>query len=52
MAFGVVGNMVVNGATQLSKGQRPIVRELLLTPKNITRVTDQLSKMRGAATHL
>ena len=49
MAFGVVGNMVVNGATQLSKGQRPIVRELLLTPKNITRVTDQLSKMRGAA---
>jgi predicted unusual protein kinase regulating ubiquinone biosynthesis (AarF/ABC1/UbiB family) len=49
MTFGVVGNMVVNGATQLSKGQRPVVKDLLLTPKNITRITDQLSKMRGAA---
>jgi predicted unusual protein kinase regulating ubiquinone biosynthesis (AarF/ABC1/UbiB family) len=49
MAFGVFGNMVVNGATQLSKGQRPVVKNLLLTPKNITRITDQLSKMRGAA---
>jgi predicted unusual protein kinase regulating ubiquinone biosynthesis (AarF/ABC1/UbiB family) len=49
MTFGVVGNMVVNGAAQLGKGQRPVMKDLLLTPKNITRVTDQLSKMRGAA---
>ncbi|AGI69270.1 ABC1 family protein [Octadecabacter antarcticus 307] len=49
MTFGVLGNMVVNGATQLGKGQRPMMKDLLLTPKNITRVTDQLSKMRGAA---
>jgi predicted unusual protein kinase regulating ubiquinone biosynthesis (AarF/ABC1/UbiB family) len=26
-----------------------VIKDLLLTPKNITRVTDQLSKMRGAA---
>ena len=49
MAVGVFGNIVVNGAAQLSKGQRPVMKDLLLTPKNITRITDQLSKMRGAA---
>jgi predicted unusual protein kinase regulating ubiquinone biosynthesis (AarF/ABC1/UbiB family) len=49
MTFGVMGNMVVNGAAQLGKGQRPVMKDLFLTPKNITRVTDQLSKMRGAA---
>jgi hypothetical protein len=26
-------NMVVNGAAQLGKGQRPVMKDLLLTPK-------------------
>lgn len=41
--------MAVNGLAQLGQGQRPAMRDLLLTPGNITRVADQLAKMRGAA---
>ncbi|MCF6445771.1 AarF/ABC1/UbiB kinase family protein [Nereida sp. MMG025] len=49
MTAGVAGNMAVNGVAQLTKGQRPSMRGLLMTPANIRRVTDQLAKMRGAA---
>lgn len=49
MTFGVAGNMAANGVAQLGRGQRPSMRGLLLTPSNITRVADQLAKMRGAA---
>lgn len=41
--------MAVNGIAQLGQGQRPSMRNLLLTPQNVTRVADQLAKMRGAA---
>ncbi len=41
--------MAWNGVAQLGQGQRPSMRGLLLTPRNITRVADQLAKMRGAA---
>jgi predicted unusual protein kinase regulating ubiquinone biosynthesis (AarF/ABC1/UbiB family) len=49
MALGVAGSMAVNGVAQIGKGQRPSLRDLMLTPTNITRVTDQLAKLRGAA---
>lgn len=49
MTAGVAGNMAMNGVAQLGRGQRPTMRDLLLTPQNITRVADQLAKMRGAA---
>lgn len=49
MTAGVAGNIAVNGLAQLGQGQRPSMRDLLLTPQNITRVADQLAKMRGAA---
>lgn len=49
MTAGVAGNMALGGAAQLGRGERPDWRGLLLTPANITRVADQLSKMRGAA---
>ncbi|MEO1640453.1 MAG: AarF/ABC1/UbiB kinase family protein [Pseudomonadota bacterium] len=49
MTAGIAGNMAVNGIAQLGRGQRPKMRDLLLTPTNITRVADQLAKMRGAA---
>ena len=49
MTAGIAGNMAVNGIAQLGKGQRPSARDLLLTPRNITKVTDQLAQMRGAA---
>ena len=49
MTAGVAGNMAVNGLGQLAKGQRPAMRDLLMTPQNITRVTEKLAQMRGAA---
>lgn len=49
MTAGVAGHMAVNGVAQLGKGQRPSLRGLLLTPRNITRVAEELAKMRGAA---
>ena len=52
IAGGVAGNVVAEGARRLANGERPQMSELLLTPANITRVTDQLSHLRGAAMKL
>lgn len=52
MAGGVAGGMMAEGARRLAAGERPELRELLLTPANVTRVTDQLSNLRGAAMKL
>lgn len=49
MTASVAGNMAVQGLTQLGRGQKPVMKDLFLTPRNIARVTEQLSKMRGAA---
>ncbi|UWQ99475.1 AarF/ABC1/UbiB kinase family protein [Rhodobacteraceae bacterium S2214] len=49
MTAGVVGNMAIGGAASLGRGQRPSMRDLLLTPRNVGRVADELAKMRGAA---
>lgn len=49
MTAGIAGNMAMNGIAQLGQGQRPNMRNLLLTPRNISRVADQLAQMRGAA---
>ena len=52
MATGVAGNMLMNGARQLAQGKRPNLSDLLLTPANVSRVTQQLAQMRGAAMKL
>lgn len=49
MTAGVAGNMALKGAGELSRGKRPSLRNLLLTPQNLTRIADQLAQMRGAA---
>lgn len=49
LAGGVATGMLGEGAKQLSKGNRPKVSDMLLTPSNARRVTKQLSAMRGAA---
>ncbi len=49
MTAGVAGNMALNGMAELGRGRRPSFRNLLITPANMTRVADQLAKMRGAA---
>jgi predicted unusual protein kinase regulating ubiquinone biosynthesis (AarF/ABC1/UbiB family) len=49
MTAGVAGNMALGSMAQLGRGKRPEWRSLLLTPANVTRIADQLAKMRGAA---
>jgi predicted unusual protein kinase regulating ubiquinone biosynthesis (AarF/ABC1/UbiB family) len=49
MAGGVAGGMLAEGSRQLRAGKRPRARDMLLTPGNARRVTEQLSTMRGAA---
>ena len=49
LATRVAGNMLATGVSQLAKGERPVLKDLLLTPANAARITDQLAKMRGAA---
>ena len=52
MAGGVAGGMLAEGARRLASGERPRMRDMLLTPGNAARVTDRLSHLRGAAMKL
>ncbi|MDN3699900.1 ABC1 kinase family protein [Vibrio artabrorum] len=52
LATRVAGNVITEGTKQLAKGNRPSAKELMLTPKNIARLTDQLAHLRGAAMKL
>ena len=49
LAAGVAGNVALGGGRALLTGNRPQMRDLLLTPANAARITDQLAQMRGAA---
>ncbi|GLR46624.1 ABC1 kinase family protein [Sphingomonas astaxanthinifaciens] len=52
LAGGLAGGMLAEGARRLAGGERPKVRDLLLTPGNLTRVADRLAHLRGAAMKL
>lgn len=52
LAGGVAGNVMLSGARELASGKRPRMRDLVLTPGNASRVTTQLSQLRGAAMKL
>ncbi|MEM0950257.1 MAG: AarF/ABC1/UbiB kinase family protein [Pseudomonadota bacterium] len=52
MASGIAGSMALEGARQFGRGARPEARDLLLTPANVTRLTEELARMRGAAMKL
>ena len=49
LTAGVATNMALNGVKQFGQGKRPSFRDLLLTPSNVKRVSDQLTEMRGSA---
>ncbi|MBT0587903.1 ABC1 kinase family protein [Alteromonas oceanisediminis] len=49
LATRVAGNMLFHGAAQLARGEKPALKNLLLTPGNAARIADQLANMRGAA---
>ena len=52
LAGGIAGGMVAEGVRRLTSGERPRLSDLLLTPANAVRVTEQLSRLRGAAMKL
>ncbi|SMC94791.1 AarF/ABC1/UbiB kinase family protein [Rhizobium sp. RU36D] len=52
IAGGVATGMLGEGLRRLAQGERPHLSDLLLTPSNALKVTDQLSRMRGAAMKL
>ena len=52
LAGGVAGGMVAEGARRIADGERPRMRDMLLTPGNVTKVADRLSHLRGAAMKL
>lgn len=52
LAGGVASGVVGEGLRRLARGERPQLPDLLLTPANARRVTDQLSRLRGAAMKL
>nr|WP_086939495.1 AarF/ABC1/UbiB kinase family protein [Thaumasiovibrio occultus] len=49
LAGKIAGNVVTQGAKELTKGEKPQLSKLLLTPQNATHIAEKLSKMRGAA---
>ncbi|MBB3949112.1 ABC1 kinase family protein [Aureimonas jatrophae] len=49
MAGGLAGGVLLDGARRLASGERPRWEDLVLTPGNVARVTDQLAQLRGAA---
>ena len=49
MAGGIAGGMLWDGARQFAAGKRPNLTDLLMTPGNAIKVTNQLAHLRGAA---
>lgn len=49
MAGGIAGGMLLDGARQFAQGKRPSLNDLLMTPANAVKVTNQLAQLRGAA---
>jgi predicted unusual protein kinase regulating ubiquinone biosynthesis (AarF/ABC1/UbiB family) len=52
LAGGIAGGMLAEGARRVAAGERPQLSDLLLTRGNATRLTEQLSRLRGAAMKL
>lgn len=52
LTAGIATRTMLEGARRLSRGELPKPSDLLLTPGNILRVSDELSRMRGAALKL
>ncbi len=49
---GVASGVVSEGLNRLAQGERPHLRDLLLTPSNALKTAEHLSRMRGAALKL
>ena len=52
LTSGIATRALLEGARQVGRGERPELRDLVLTPANARRVADELARMRGAAMKL
>ncbi len=52
MATAIGGGMLLEGAKRLADGERPKMSDMLLTPNNAIKLTNQLANLRGAAMKL
>lgn len=52
LAGGLLGDIALRGAAELTRGRRPRLHDLLLTPTSMRRIADELAHMRGAAMKL
>jgi predicted unusual protein kinase regulating ubiquinone biosynthesis (AarF/ABC1/UbiB family) len=52
LAGGIAVGMIAEGTRRLAGGQRPRMRDMLLTPANFHKLADRLSHLRGAAMKL
>jgi len=52
LAGAVAGGMIAEGARRFADGERPQLRDMLLTPANVGKIADRLSHLRGAAMKL
>lgn len=52
LAGGLAGGVMAEGARRLARGERPQLHDLILTPGNALRLTEQLARLRGAAMKL
>lgn len=52
MTSGIFGTMLAQGARQMTRGERPDLAALALTPDTARRITRDLGRMRGAAMKL
>lgn len=52
LAGSVAGGMIAEGARRFAGGERPQLRDMLLTPANVGKIADRLSHLRGAAMKL
>ena len=49
MAASIAGGALADGVAQFAQGKRPSLSDVLLTPANARKLTNQLAKLRGAA---
>lgn len=49
LAGKVAGNMLVDSSKELMQGRTPVMRDLLVSKKNLIQLADKLATMRGAA---
>ena len=52
LAGGIAGGMMAEGVRRLAEGERPRMRDMVLTPGNAMKFADRLSHLRGAAMKL